>query len=68
MAYDNVTITTTEYKELIKKATMLDIIAVNAATDKYISTSFVEQLLKQRPTDAPAQAVAEPEKKDEPDF
>ena len=64
---DTVTISNNEYKELIKKATMLDIIAVNAATDKYISTSFVEQLLKQRPTDEPVQAVAEP-KTDEPDF
>lgn len=46
---DTITITTTEYKELVRKATLLDVIAAQAAKDQYISTSLVEQLLRPMP-------------------
>lgn len=64
MAYESVTITTTEYKELVRKATLLDVIAAQAAKDQYISTSLVEQLLRPMPE----VKVTTEQKTDEPNF
>lgn len=66
MAYESVTITTTEYKELVRKATLLDVIAAQAAKDQYISTSLVEQLL--RPMPEVKNETAEQKTDDEPNF
>lgn len=65
MAYESVTITTTEYKELVRKATLLDVIAAQAAKDQYISTSLVEQLLRPMPE---VKSETAEQKTDEPDF
>ena len=66
MAYESVTITTTEYKELVRKTTLLDVIAAQAAKDQYISTSLVEQLL--RPMPEVKSVLAEQKTDDEPNF
>lgn len=65
MAYESVTITTTEYKELVRKTTLLDVIAAQAAKDQYISTALVEQLLRPMPE---VKNVSTEQKTDEPDF
>ena len=65
MAYESVTITTTEYKELVRKTTLLDVIAAQAAKDQYISTSLVEQLLRPMPE---VKVTTEQKTDDEPNF
>lgn len=63
---DTITITTTEYKELVRKTTLLDVIAAQAEKDQYISTSLVEQLL--RPMPEVKNETAEQKTDDEPNF
>jgi phage pi2 protein 07 len=63
---DTITITTTEYKELVRKTTLLDVIAAQAAKDQYISTSLVEQLL--RPMPEVKSEITEQKTDDEPNF
>lgn len=62
---DTITITTAEYKELVRKTTLLDVIAAQAAKDQYISTSLVEQLLRPMPE---VKETAEQKTDDEPNF
>lgn len=62
---DTITITTTEYKELVRKTTLLDVIAAQAEKDQYISTALVEQLLRPMPE---VKNVSTEQKTDEPDF
>lgn len=62
---DTITITTTEYKELVRKTTLLDVIAAQAAKDQYISTSLVEQLLRPMPE---VKVTTEQKTDDEPNF
>lgn len=62
---DTITITTTEYKELVRKTTLLDVIATQAEKDQYISTALVEQLLRPMPE---VKNVSTEQKTDEPDF
>lgn len=63
---DTITITTTEYKELVRKTTLLEVIAAQAAKDQYISTSLVEQLL--RPMPEVKSETVEQKTDDEPNF
>lgn len=63
---DTITITTTEYKELVRKTTLLEVIAAQAAKDQYISTSLVEQLL--RPMPEVKSETVEQKIDDEPNF
>lgn len=62
---DTITITTAEYKEFVRKATLLDVIAAQAAKDQYISTSLVEQLLRPMPE---VKETSEQKTDDEPNF
>lgn len=62
---DTITITTAEYKEFVRKTTLLDVIAAQAAKDQYISTSLVEQLLRPMPE---VKETAEQKTDDEPNF
>lgn len=62
---DTITITTTEYKELVRKTTLLEVIAAQAAKDQYISTSLVEQLLRPMPE---VKVTTEQKTDDEPNF
>lgn len=63
---DTITITTTEYKELVRKTTLLEVIVAQAAKDQYISTSLVEQLLRLMPE--VKSEIAEQKTDDEPNF
>ena len=63
---DTITITTAEYKELVRKTTLLDVIAAQAAKDQYISTALVEQLL--RPMPEVKSETTEQKTDDEPNF
>lgn len=66
MMIETITITGAEYKELVRKATLLDVISAQAAKDQYISTSLVEQLL--RPMPEVKNETAEQKTDDEPNF
>ena len=63
---DTITITTTEYKELVRKTTLLEVIAAQAEKDQYISTALVEQLL--RPMPGVKNVSTEQKTDDEPNF
>ena len=62
---DTITITTTEYKELVRKTTLLEVIAAQAEKDQYISTALVEQLLRPMPE---VKVTTEQKTDDEPNF
>lgn len=66
MMIETITITGAEYKELVRKTTLLDVIAAQAEKDQYISTSLVEQLL--RPMPEVKSETAEQKTDDEPNF